>query len=299
MIPNRMRSKTNWREAIWGYMLISPAILFVFAFVLLPILGAFGVSFTEWNLVNPPNLVGTDNYEKIFTDPVVTKTLLNTFYFTFVSVPISIALSLILAVMLNRKIRGIAFFRTAYYLPVISSTVAISMVFLWVFNSDYGLLNRFLALFHITSIHWLTDPKYAMIAVVIVTIWKSLGFNMIIAIAALQEIPKEIHDAAAIDGAGEMQKFFYIIIPLITPAIFFLSIIGFINSFQSFDLVYNMTRGGPARATYLVGYYIWEQAFQFLNMGYGTAVAFVLFFIVLIFTLLQWFLRRKWVFGEE
>jgi len=299
MITNRVRSKTNWHEAIWGYILISPAILFVFAFVLLPILGAFGVSFTEWNLVNPPNLVGTDNYEKIFTDPVATKTLLNTFYFTFVSVPISVALSLILAVMLNQKIRGISFFRTAYYLPVISSTVAISMVFLWIFDSNYGLLNRFLALFRIPNIHWLTDPKYAMIAVIIVTIWRSLGFNMIIAIAALQEIPKEIHDAAAIDGASKLKEFFHIIIPLISPAIFFLSITGFINSFQSFDLVYNMTRGGPARATYLVGYYIWEQAFQFHHMGYGTAFAFVLFFIVLIFTLIQWFLRRKWVFGEE
>lgn len=299
MITNRMRSKTNWREAIWGYILIIPAILFVFAFLLLPIVGVFGISFTKWNLVNPPNFVGIDNYKQIFTDPLAIKTLLNTFYFTFVSVPISIALSLILAAMLNRKIRGISFFRTAYYLPVISSTVAISMVFIWIFDFNYGLLNRFLELFHITSIPWLTDPKYAMSAVIIVTIWRSLGFNMLIFIVALQDISKEIHDAAAIGGASELQKFFYIIIPLITPAIFFLSVTGFINSFQSFDLVYNMTRGGPAHATYLVGYYLWEQAFQYLYMGYGATIAFVLFFMILIFTLLQWFLRRRWVFGEE
>jgi len=299
MITNRIRSKINWSEAIWGYILITPALLFVFAFVLLPVLAAFGISFTDWNMVNPPNFVGIDNYKQIFSDPIAAKTLLNTFFYAFVSVPVSIVLSLILAFMLNKKIRGLSFFRTAYYLPVVSSTVAVSMVFLWIFNSDYGLLNRFLMLFHIPSINWLTDTKYAMIAVIIVTIWRSLGFNMIIFIAALQDIPKEIHDVAGLDGAGELQKFFYIIIPLVTPAIFFTTITGFINTFQGFDLVYNMTQGGPARATYLVGYFIYEQAFRYLHMGYGAVIAFVLFFIILIFTLLQWSLRRKWVFGEE
>lgn len=296
---SRVRSKINWREAIWGYIMIAPALIFILIFVIVPIIGALGISFTDWSLVNSPNFIAIDNYKKIFSDSVAIKTLLNTFCFTFISVPISIVLALIVAVMLNRKIRGISFFRVAYYLPVISSTVAVSMVFLWVFDSNYGLLNRFLSLFNIIGVKWLTDPKCAMISVIIVTIWRSLGFNMIIVIAALQDIPKEIHDAAAIDGAGELQKFFYIIIRIISPAVFFLNITGFITSFQSFDLVYNMTQGGPARATYLIGYYIWEQAFKYLHMGYGTAIAFVLFFIILIFTLLQWFMRRKWVFGEE
>lgn len=298
-ISNLRKSKTNWSEAIWGYILIAPAMFFVFVFLLLPLLAAFGISFLSWNLVNPPDFVWIANYKRIFSDPVAIKTFLNTFYFTFVSVPSSIVLSLILAVLLNQKIRGKSFFRTAYYLPVISSTVAVSMIFLWIFNTHYGLLNRFLSLFNIPKIYWLTDPRYAMIAVIIVTIWKSLGFNILIFIAALQDVPKDLHDVAALDGAGGLQKFFYIIIPLITPAIFFTIIIGFINSFQSFDLVYNMTKGGPARATYLVGYYIWEQAFTYLRMGYGASIAFVLFLMVLIFTLLQWFLRRKWVFGEE
>jgi len=293
------KSKVNWREAIWGYILIAPGFIFVFVFVLIPVISAFGISFTNWNLINAPKFVGVDNYIKIFTDPVAVKTLLNTFYFTFVSVPISLALSLVLAVLLNQKIRGLTFFRTAYYIPVISSTVAIALVFAWIFDSNYGLMNQFLGLFGVSSIKWLTDTRYAMIAVIIVTVWRSLGFNMIIYLAALQDVPKDLHDAAAIDGAGEIQKFFNIIVPLISPAIFFTTITALIGSFQSFDLVYNMTNGGPARATYLVGYYIWEQAFKYLHMGYGAAIAFVLFFAILILTLIQWSLRRRWVYGEE
>ncbi len=296
---NNSKKKVNWHESIWGYILIAPAFIFVFIFVLLPVISAFGISFTDWNLINTPKLVGTANYIKIFTDPVAVKTLLNTLYFTFVSVPISLALSLILAVLLNKKIHGITFFRTAYYIPVISSTVAVAMIFRWIFDSNYGLLNQFLGLFGVLSINWLTDTRYAMIAVIIVTIWRSLGFNMIIYLAALQEIPKEINDAAAIDGANEIQKFFHITIPLVSPSIFFTLITSLISSFQSFDLVYNMTNGGPARATYLVGYYIWEQAFKYLHMGYGAAIAFVLFLAILILTLIQWLLRRRWVFGEE
>jgi multiple sugar transport system permease protein len=294
----RIKSKVNWREAIWGYILIAPAFIFVFVFVVIPVISAFGISFTDWNLITPAKFVGIQNYVTIFTDSVAIKTLLNTFYFTFVSVPIALALSLILAVLLNQKIHGITFFRTAFYIPVISSTVAVSMVFLWIFNSDYGLLNQTLKLIGIPSIKWLTDEHFAMIAVIIVSVWRSLGFNIIIFLAALQDVPKDIHDAASIDGANGVQKFFNIIVPLISPALFFTMITGIIGSFQSFDLVYNMTKGGPARATYLVGYYIWEQAFKYLHMGYGAAIAFVLFFAIMVLTIIQWVLRKRWVFGE-
>jgi multiple sugar transport system permease protein len=293
------KSKFYWRDAIWGYIFVAPAFIFVFAFVLIPVVSALGISFTDWNLINPPNFVGIENYTQIFTDPVATKTLVNTFFFTLISVPISLACSLVLAVLLNQKIRGLTFFRTAFYIPVISSTVAVAMVFLWIFDSNYGLMNQFLGVFGIDPINWLTDTRYAMPAVIIVTIWRSLGFNMIIYLAALQDVPGDIHDAAAIDGAGEVQKFFNIIMPLISPAIFFTSITGIISSFQSFDLVYNMTNGGPARSTYLIGYYIWEQAFKYLHMGYGAALAFVLFVAIAILTLIQWSLRRRWVYGEE
>jgi multiple sugar transport system permease protein len=295
----QLKPKVNWREAIWGYIFVAPGFFFVFAFVLIPVVSALGISFTNWNLINSPQFVGLENYQQILTDPVAVKTLLNTFYFTFISVPVSLAISLVLAVLLNQKIRGLTFFRTAFYIPVISSTVAVAMVFLWIFDSNYGLMNQFIGIFGVSPINWLTDTRFAMPAVIMVTVWRSLGFNMIIYLAALQDVPSDIHDAAAIDGAGEIQKFFNIILPLISPAVFFTSITGIISSFQSFDLVYNMTNGGPARSTYLIGYYIWEQAFKYLHMGYGSALAFVLFLAIAILTLVQWSLRRRWVYGEE
>lgn len=287
------------REALWGYFFIAPAFVFVVGFTFIPVLGAFGISLTDWDMVSPMEYVGTANYQKVFTDPIAQRTLTNTLGYTFASVPIGIVLSLILAVLLNQKIRGISFFRTAYYLPVISSSVAISVIFVWILDPSYGLLNRALALIGIAPIPWLTSPQWAMPSVILVTVWRSLGFNMIIFLAALQEIPQDLHDAAKIDGAGGGQKYRYVVLPLITPAVFFVTITSVISSFQSFDLVYNMTEGGPARATYLIGYYIWEQAFKYLNMGYGASLAFVLFGLIFIVTLVQWTTRRMWVFGEE
>jgi multiple sugar transport system permease protein len=286
------------RDALWGYFFIAPAFLFVIGFTFFPVLGALGISLTSWDLISPMKFTGLANYRRVLTDTLAQKTLVNTFYFTFVSVPMGIVLSLFLALLLNQKLRGLAFFRTAFYLPVVSSTVAISVIFVWILDPSYGLLNRGLSLFGISGIPWLTSPEWAMPAVILVTVWRSLGFNIIILLAGLQDVPQSLLDSATIDGAGGWQRFFYISVPLITPALFFVTITGFINSFQSFDLVYNMTAGGPARATYLIGFYIWEQAFAFLRMGYGAALAFVLFFLILLVTLIQWFARRRWVFGE-
>lgn len=293
--PKRRLAHDAW----WGYFFIAPAFIFVIGFTLLPVLGAFGISLTDWDMISPMRFVGLANYQKVFTDPIAQKTFINTFYYTFVSVPIGMVLALALAILLNQKLRGLSFFRTAFYLPVISSTVAISVIFVWVFDPAYGLLNQALGLFGIAPIPWLTSPQWAMPAVILVTVWRSLGFNMIIFLAALQEIPEELHDAARIDGTNPWQKYLSIVIPLISPAIFFVTITSIINSFQSFDLVYNMTEGGPARATYLIGYYIWEQGFKYLNMGYGASLAFVLFFLILILTLVQWTTRRFWVYGES
>lgn len=287
------------REAWWGYFFIAPAFIFVIGFTFLPVLGAFGISLTSWDMVGPMKWAGLANYQKVFSDPVAQKTLVNTFVYTFASVPIGMALALLLAVLLNQKLRGLSWFRTAYYLPVVSSTVAISVIFVWVLDPTYGLLNRALAVIGIAPPPWLTSPQWAMPAVILVTIWRSLGFNMILFLAALQEIPEDLHDAAKIDGANGPQKYRHVVIPLISPAIFFVTITSIISSFQSFDLVYNMTEGGPARSTYLIGFYIWEQAFKYLNMGYGASLAFVLFFFILMLTLVQWTTRRFWVYGES
>ena len=300
-IPGNKKRKSNFlrKEALWGYLLILPNFLLMLVFTLIPVLFAFGVSLTDWSLLSAPTFVGLENYIDIFHDPVASITLKNTLVFTAMSVPLRIILPLMLAVALNQKIHGLAFYRTCYYLPVISASVAISMVFMWVLDSNFGLLNRILMAIGLNPVGWLTDPDTALISIVMVTVWRGLGFNMIIFLAALQELPEDVYAVADIDGANAIQKFFYLTIPLISPTIFFLIITGIIDSFQSFDLVYNMTEGGPARSTYLIGYYIWQQAFEYLHMGYGAALAYLLFFVILIITIIQWVVRKRWVFGEE
>jgi multiple sugar transport system permease protein len=295
----KRHSTYRWKEALWGYLFILPNFLLMLIFTLIPVLFAFGVSMTDWSLLSPPSFLGLENYINIFKDPVAKITIKNTLLFTAMSVPLRIILPLLLAVALNQKIRGLAFYRTCYYLPVISASVAISMVFLMILDTNFGLLNKFLITIGLDPVAWLTSPKTALISIVLVTVWRGLGFNMIIFLAALQEVSEDLYAVADIDGANAIQKFFYLTVPLITPTIFFLVITGIIDSFQSFDLVYNMTDGGPARSTYLIGYYIWRQAFDYLHMGYGAALAYLLFFAILIITILQWVVRKRWVFGEQ
>jgi multiple sugar transport system permease protein len=292
-------SRSQWKEALWGYVFISPNLILVLIFTLFPVVFALGVSLTDWSVLSSPEFVGLKNYTDIFQDPVARITFKNTLIFTALSVPLRIVLPILLAVGLNQKIRGLPVYRTAYYLPVITASVAVSMVFLWILDTNYGLLNKFLLLFGIHPIGWLTDPKVALVSIVLVTVWRGLGFNMIIFLAALQDVPEELYDVADIDGANGFQKFIYLTIPMISPAIFFTLITGIIDSFQSFDLVYNMTDGGPARSTYLIGYYIWRKAFEYLDMGYGAALAYILFIVILLVTLIQWAVRKRWVFGEE
>ena len=290
--------KNRIREAIWGYLFITPNFLIVLVFTIFPVFFSFYMSMTDWNILSQPNFIGFDNYKKILTDNIAIDTFSNTFYFTVVSVPINVILTLVLAVLLNQKIRGITFFRTAYYLPVITASVAVSLMFMWILAKN-GLLNQILSNFGVEPVRWLTDPKIALNSVIGVTIWKGLGLNMIIFLAALQDIPHELIEAAEIDGASPFQQFTKIIVPLISPIIFFVTITGVIGSFQSFDLVYNMTRGGPGHATTVIGYYIWQQAFNYLRMGYGAALAYIVFVTIFALTLVQWVLRKRWVYSEE
>lgn len=290
--------KSRIQEAIWGYLFITPNFLIILLFTIIPVFFAFYISLTSWNILSDPNFVRFANYEKIFQDKVARETFFNTFYFTVVSVPLNVAITLVLAVFLNQKLRGITFFRTAYYLPVISASVAISLMFMWILANN-GLLNQMFESIGLEPVRWLTDPKIALNSVIGVTIWKGLGMNMIIFLAALQDIPHELVEAASIDGANRFQRFFKIIVPLMTPVIFFVTITGVIGSFQSFDLVYNMTKGGPGHATTVIGFYIWRQAFDYLKMGYGAALAYIVFAAILVLTLVQWILRKRWVYSEE
>jgi multiple sugar transport system permease protein len=293
-----VRKRKLNRDSLWGYLFITPNFLIILIFTIFPVFFSLYISLTDWNILSKPQFIGLENYREILNDATARETFFNTFYFTVVSVPINVIVTLVLATALNQKIRGMVIFRTAYYLPVISASVAISLMFMWILATN-GLLNQVLEWFGLGPVLWLTDPKIALNSVIGVTIWKGLGMNMIIFLAALQDIPHELLEAAEIDGASAFQKFVKIIVPLISPVIFFVTITGVIGSFQAFDLVYNMTSGGPGHATSVIGYYIWQQAFNYLRMGYGSALAYIIFAVILFFTIIQWFLRKRWVYSEE
>lgn len=262
-------------------------------FLMLPVLATFVISFSSWNLSDSFAFNGIDNYKELFQDPVFLQVLRNTLYFTIVSVPIGIVLSLLLAVMLNQKLRFIRFYRAAFFIPVISSMVAVSVIWQWIYNPEYGLLNYALSWFGIDGPAWLTNPNWAMPTVIMTSIWKNLGFNMLIFLAGLQSISDSYYEAADIEGAKWYSKFWSITLPLLSPTTFFVTVMSIINSFQVFDTVYLMTQGGPARSTLVLVYYIFQNAFQYFQMGYASAMAYVLFFIVLIVTLIQFWRQKK------
>jgi len=299
--PSYKQKKYRWNDALWGYLFIAPSFIILVVFNFYPVLSGLGISLTSWNMLSDPKFIGLGNYSRLVSDPIVPKIVWNTVYYTFLSVPLNIIFSLGLAMALNQRIRGISFFRTAYYLPVVSASVAVSMIWMWIL-AENGILNFTLNAIGINPISWLGDPKIALTSITLVNVWKNLGFNIIIFLAALQDVPPELKDAAKVDGANSVGIFKHVTLPMISPAILFTTMMGVIGSFQAFDLVYNMTfkhEGGPARSTSVIGFYIWQNAFRYSKMGYAAALAYALFIFIMILTLLQWRARRLWVFGEE
>lgn len=282
------------KDGFWALLMLLPNLLGFLMFLLLPVLATFAISFSSWNLTDSFQLNGVDNYRELFRDPVFAKVFGNTLYFTLVSVPIGIVLSLFLAVFLNQKLRFVRFYRAAFFLPVISSMVAVSVIWQWIYNPEFGLLNYALSWFGIDGPAWLTSTHWAMPAVIITSLWKSLGFNMLIFLAGLQSISDSYYEAADIDGARWYSKFARITLPLLSPTTFFVTVMSFINSFQVFDTAYLMTQGGPARSTSVLVYYVFQNAFQYFRMGYASALAYVLFFIVMLITFIQFWRQRKW-----
>jgi multiple sugar transport system permease protein len=286
-------------EEITAYVLLIPTLIGILVFSLGAVVAALVVSFTRWDLITPPQWVGLANYQAMFSlDPLAHTALWNTLYYTVGTVPPSVFLSLLLAVAMNQKIRGIVLYRTAYFLPVISSTVAVALLWDWIYAPDYGLLNFVLHWLHLPTSQWLGDPSSAMPAIIIMSVWRGLGFNMVIFLAGLQGIPQELYEAARIDGANNWRTFRHITVPLISPVLFFVTVLAIIGSFQVFDQTYVMTQGGPLHATTTIVYYIFEEAFQWFHMGYAAALGYVLFAIILLFTLLQFNLQRLWVHYE-
>ena len=282
-------------ERFAGWVFILPALLGTLIFIVIPVICSFGLSFTKWDLLNPIRFVGLDNYKEIFSEALFFKIFLNTVIFAISTSVLGVIIPLILACILNSKIRGSEFYKTAYFLPFITPMIVIGVVWEWIFDPNIGLLNHILHL----HINWLYDTHFAMPALIIVSVWKLIGYNMVIFLSSLSGISQSMFEAAKIDGATPFQTFKNVTIPLLSPSIFFVVIITAISSFQVFDLIYLMTQGGPLDSTNVLVYAIYKNAFEYFNVGKASAIAYVLFFIILVLTLVQWSLRKKLVYNED
>jgi multiple sugar transport system permease protein len=283
-------------DAWWAALFLGPAILGLAVLSAGPIVAALGISLTDWDLLTQPDFVGLDNFTALLSDDRFLIALRNTVFFTVTSVPIGLVLGLGLAIALDQRIRGIAIIRTAYFLPVVTSTTAIALVWLWIYSPQGGLLNDFLATFGIPAQKWISDPFWSMPSIVVVSVWQGLGVTVIIFLAGLQAIPQEYHDAAAVDGAGAWARFRHVTIPLLTPSIFFTGILAFIGAFQVFDQVYVLAHPGePTKATITLVYFIYEAGFKHFKMGYAAAASWILFLIVAVLTILYFRSQRRWV----
>ncbi len=257
------------------------------------------MSFTEWTIVGSPEFTGLANYQDMLSDQRFLTALKNTVRFVAFTVPALIVLSLLVAIFLNQARRGRALGRVAVFTPYVLMPTVVGVIWTWLLEKDFGLINVYLGKLGIPGPPWLVDPDYAMFGIIVTTVWWTVGFNTVLFLAGLQDIPEEYYEAAQIDGANRMQVFFLITIPLLSPTIFMVILLSIINSFQVFDQVYVMTSGGPGTATLTLVHYIYTTAFQFRKMGYGAAVASVLFAILITFALLQIRLYRRGVRGID
>jgi len=287
----RLRETLRQMRKNWtAYLFLAPGLLHFAIFTMFALSFAFYISFHKWNIIQPDKpFVGLDNYVRLFHDPRFLRAVTNTLTF-MVGVPLGLASGLSVALLLNTKVRGQAIYRTLFYIPVVTPLVVSSIIWKWVYQGDYGLLNYYLLKFGLIAhkIVWLADPNLALPALVIMGIWGGTGGTMVIYLAGLQSIPQEMYDAAMVDGANSLQRLLYITIPLLRPTTFFLLITSVIGTFQIFTEVYIMTNGGPLNRTTTIGYYLYTTAFRKFDMGYATAMAFVLFAMIFVFTLLQW-----------
>jgi multiple sugar transport system permease protein len=283
---------------LYGLFFIAPAFLLLIVFFFYPIVSGLILSFMNWDGVHQKQYIGFMNFVKMFHDPMFYTSFLNTLYFVVGTVPTTIVLSVIFAVLLNRGLKGTTFFRGVYFMPTIVSTIAISIVWKWIYNGDSGLLNSFLYKLGLSTPDWLNNTHYSMFAIIIMSVWKPIGSSIVIVLAGLQGIPGTLYEAAHIDGANELRRFWHITLPLLSPVTFFVTVITLIASFQVFEQVLVMTGGGPGNSTLVMVFYIYREAFQNFNLGYSSTLAFVLFIIIFLVTLLQWFAQRYWVNSE-
>lgn len=290
------RLNLKQREALTGWLFVSPALIGFGIFTFGAILYSLYLSFTDYDLFGKPEWVGLKNYIKAFTDDQYFYQYFgNTFYFALVLVPVVLVISLFLAILINKKVGKIAkAYRVALFLPSITSTVAVSMVWLWIFNPDMGILNNFLtAIGFQNPPMWLSDPEWSKPALIIMRVWQMSGYYMLLFLAGLQTIPETLYEAAEVDGASSWQKFRRITVPMLSNTTFVVVILLIIESFNMFESIFVMTEGGPLGSTSTIMYYIYEQGFMSYNMGYASALAWIFFALILVFTLIQFRFRRE------
>ena len=284
-------SKKN--NALWISLFLLPSLMGFLVFIIYPVFYSLGVSFTDWDLINPMKFVGIKNYQSLVNDSTFWNSLKNTFLFIIGYLPSVMIIGLLVALLLNSKLCLKPVFRGVYFLPVVTSWVAVSLVWKWLFNPKYGLINYFLTMIGLHGPNWLNDPKTAMLAIIITSVWKDIGFIMVLYLGGLQNISVSLYEAADIDGADKWHQFWKITLPMLKQTTFFVSMISLINSFQVFDQVNIMTAGGPGDATTVLVQNIYNSAFKYSEMGYAAAMSWILFLIILVVSVVQMWGERK------
>jgi oligogalacturonide transport system permease protein len=292
--------KIKKKYSLNGYLYIMPWLIGFFLLQLVPLINSLWYSFTDFQLLGSPHFIGLENYNRIFSgDPIFLQSLKVTFYYVFIAVPCKIAFALVIAMILNQKIRGINIFRTLYYIPsILGGSVAISVLWKYLFMHQ-GIINNLLAVVGIKPQNWLGDPRLALGTISLVTIWQ-FGSSMLLFLAGLKQIPGSLYEAARIDGAGRLRIFWKITVPDLSPIILFNLIMQMINAFQEFTPAFVITQGGPLKSTYLYGLMLYDQGFKFFKMGYSSALSWILFAIIMLFTSLTFKSSQSWVhYGDS
>lgn len=290
--------KMQKKNSRWALLFLTPQLIGLISFSLIPLGTALVLSFMSWDGFGARTFVGLQNYIEQFSSPDFRIATYNTIVYTILTVPVGLFLALLLAVALN-KIKGKKFYRLFFFMPVVTSSVSISVMWMWILNGDIGILNQVLGMVGLSGPNWLTNPKLVMVSIAILSIWWQLGYNMVIFLAGIQNISKSYYEAAEIDGASKLQQFFKITLPMLSPTTFFLMIMAIIGSFQVFDQAFVLTRGGPGKASYTLVYHIYQNAFVNFKFGSSSAAAMILFVAILILTLIQFSVQKRWVHYED
>jgi ABC-type sugar transport system permease subunit len=294
--PGKVPWKDREHEGLAAGLFLLPNLIGFLIFTAIPVGAAFVLAFYNYDLLLGASWAGLENFRELFTvDRVFRAALFNTVYFTAVSVPLSVVLGLAIAILVNQALRGVVIFRSIFLLPYVTVTVALSLVWKWLYLPDIGLINSALGAVGIVGPAWLTSQTWAMPALILMSVWKGFGYNMVIFLAGLQGIPDHLYDAAKVDGATAWRRFLNVTLPLLSPTTFFVVVISVISSFQVFDQALIMTNGGPGTATTTLVLYIYQKGFQSFDMGYAAAVALVLFAVIFVFTVVQFLFQRRWV----